>query len=261
VISYRDLVQAFHNLGLRLSSRVVAHVSLPALGPVAGGAESLVGALLASCETVIMPAFTYRTLVTPALGPEGNALAYSESAPDNASAEIFRPDLPADSDLGPVAEKLRSHPRARRSDHPVLSFTGVNATDALARQSLDEPLAPIAWLAEYDGDVLLIGGDHRSNVSLHLAERIAGRKQFVRWALGPAGVAVCPNFPGCSDGFGSVGPRLEGVARRERLGEATLEIIPLRDLLHVAVGWIRQDARALLCDRRAAVRASLRTVV
>ncbi len=162
-----------------------------------------------------------------------------------------------------MAETLRRHPRAHRSLHPVLSFTGVNVEEALARQSLAEPLGPIAWLAEFDADILLLGVDHTANTSLHYAERLAGRKPFVRWALTAEGVVVCPGFPGCPDGFGVIAGRLEGVARRASLGEAEIALIPMRDLLHVAVAWIRDDPRALLCNRPdcercGAVRASLK---
>jgi len=263
LISYRDVVQALQQVGLVPSSRLIAHASLSAFGPVAGGAETIVGALLASAETVMMPTFTLRAMVVPPVGPPNNALEYGDPRGANASAEIFRPDLTVDAAMGVVAETMRRHPRARRSEHPLLSFAGVNAGEALSAQSLEDPLAPLAWLAEYDGDVLLLGVDHRADTTVHYAEKMAGRRQFVRWALTPAGVVECPGMPGCSDGFAVLGPRLEGVARRADLGESVVELVPIRDLVHVVVGWIREDPRALLCDRPgcercAAVRASVR---
>ncbi|MGH2626458.1 MAG: AAC(3) family N-acetyltransferase [Anaerolineales bacterium] len=263
MISYRDVVQALQQVGVVPSSRLIAHASLSAFGPVSGGAETIVGALLASAETVLMPAFTLRTMVVPPIGPPDNAVEYGDPRRANASAEIFRPDLTVDAEVGVVAETLRRHPRAQRSQHPLLSLSGVNAGEALSAQSRDEPLAPIAWLAEYDGDVLLLGVDHRADTSVHYAEKLAGRKQFVRWALTAAGVVECPGMPGCSDGFAVLGPRLEGVSRRADLGESGVELVPMRDLVHVVVGWIREDPRALLCDRSgcprcASVRASVR---
>lgn len=256
MISYRDVVQALQQVGVVASSRLIAHASLPAFGPVAGGAETIVGALLASAETVLMPAFTLRAMVVPPIGPPDNAVEYGDPNGANASAEIFRPDLTVDAAMGVVAETLRRHPRALRSEHPLMSFAGVNAGEAVSAQSLEDPLGPLAWLAEFDADVLLLGVDHRADTSVHYAEKLAGRKQFVRWALTPAGVVECPGMPGCSDGFGALGPRLEGVARRADLGESAVELVPMRDLLHVAVGWIRQDPRALLCDRPACPRCS-----
>ncbi len=250
----------FRNLGLRRSSHVLVHASLGGLGPVAGGADTIIGSLLAACESVLMPAFTPECALTPPVGPPDNAVDYGSDSGRNFDAEFYMPDLPTSE---PVAERLRQHLDARRSVHPLLSFSGIKSEEALEGQTIDEPLGPIGWLAEYDGDVLLLGVDHRANISLHYAERAAGRRQFTRWALTPEGVVVCPNCPGCSEGFGAITAKLEGVARRQRLGSSTVELIPLRDLINITVGWIRQDPRALLCDRPdcvycRAVRASVR---
>jgi aminoglycoside 3-N-acetyltransferase len=259
-LSYRDLITVFRALGLRRTSRVLVHVSLPALGPVAGGADTLVGSLLSTCEAVVLPSFTEQSMLTPVIGPPENGLAYGAGAEDNLTAEFYHPDLPT---RDVVAERLRHDRRAERSMHPLYSFVGVNADEALQSQSIDDPLAPVGWLADFDGDVLLLGANHKDNVALHYAERAAGRKQFIRWALTPEGVVVCPNCPGCSEGFPAISDRLAGVVRLARLGTARVELIPLRDLIHIAVGWIRQDPRALLCEqpgcsRCQAVRASVR---
>ncbi len=262
-LSYRDFITVYRALGLRRTSRLLVHVSLPALGPIAGGAETIVGSLLSTVETVILPSFTEQSMLTPVIGPPENGLAYGARAEENLTAEFYHPDLPT---RDAVAERLRHDRRAARSMHPLYSFVGVNAEEALQSQSIDDPLAPVGWLADFDGDVLLLGANHKDNVALHYAERAAGRKQFIRWALTPEGVVVCPNCPGCSEGFTTIADRLAGVARRARLGAARVELFPLRDLIHIAVGWIRQDPRALLCEEpgcslcravRASVRASL----
>ena len=91
----------------------------------------------------------------------------------------------------------------------------------------------------------------------------AGRRQFVRWALTLDGVVECPGFPGCTAGFQQIASRLDGISRTLQLGESIIEVIPLRDMINIAVGWIHEDPRALLCDREgcprcAAVRASVR---
>jgi aminoglycoside 3-N-acetyltransferase len=214
--SYRDWVSAFRGLGLGPHSRVLVHASLAPFAPDVGGPQALIGALGATCEMVLMPAFTRRTLVTPRFGPPDNGLRYGDD-PANQEAEFFRADLPVDPDLGEEAEAFRQHPSVERSSHPALSFAGLRATEALAAQTLEEPLGTVRWLAEGDADVLLIGVDHRRNVSLHHAERLAGRRPFVRWALTERGVVTCPRFPGCADGFDAIDGRLDGVARRETL--------------------------------------------
>jgi len=259
--SYREWIGALRDLKLGRHSRTLVHASLESMAPVAGGAETAVGALLATCETVVAPTFTLRTLVVPNVGPPDNGLVYGVAP--NTEAEIFDPAMAADVDMGAFAEALRQHSQSQRSSHPALSFAGVRAEAVLAAQTLDEPLAPIRALAEEDADVLLIGIGHRTNAGLHWAEHLAGRKQFIRWALTTRGVVECPAFPGCPDGFEAIAPKLEGVTREANLGNDTLVAVALRDLINIAVAWIRQDPRALLCDRLgcercAAVRAAVR---
>ena len=98
--------------------------------------------------------------------------------------------------MGILPETLRNHPSATRTAHPILSFAGINADFTLFTQTLYEPLAPIGALAELDGWVVLINVDHTVNTSIHYAEKLAGRRQFVRWALVGDRVVECPNFPG-----------------------------------------------------------------
>jgi aminoglycoside 3-N-acetyltransferase len=263
MISYRDLVLAFEELSLDSHSRVIAHVSLEPFGEIRGGADTVIGALQQLVETLVMPAFTKRTMVIPEVGPPDNALEYGSDVDSNLEAEVFSPDMHVDPELGPAPEAFRQLSGSNRSRHPILSFSAQNANEALNIQTLDHPLAPVQWLAEFDADVLLIGADHRSNVSLHWAEQLAGRKTFVRWALTTAGVAECTNMPGCSDGFNVMVGKLQGVVRRVEIGSGRIEAVPLRDLLHIATTWIREDPRALLCERTgcphcAAVRASVR---
>ncbi len=246
MLTYRELVNGLRSLGLDRGSRVLAHASLSGFEPVVGGEEAVLGALLAASESLIMPAFTLRTMVTPPLGPADNGMSYGG---DNRAVEPFGPETPADAAMGELVEMLRRRPEARRSAHPIYSFVGVRADEYLEAQTLLDPLAPIARLAEDDGDVVLMGVDHRADVSLHYAEKIAGRKMFLRWALTHQGVVTCPNSPGCSDGFQAIEPHLRGVVRRTEIGGSVIEAIPVRDLLHVASAWLRQDVQALLCDR------------
>jgi aminoglycoside 3-N-acetyltransferase len=263
MLTYRELVNALRGLGLDPQRRVLALVNFEALGPLPGGAETFIGALQSTCELLITPAFTPQCQVIPQVGPEDNGLDYGSDAESNASAELFDPDLPAAGPQGELANAIVRGGKGGRSAHPLLSFAGVRADEALAAQSVADPLGSIAWLAEYDADVLLVGCDHSWNVGLHYAEHIAGRRTFVRWALTDHGVVECPAMPGCMEGFGAIEGRLTGLAQTAALGEARLEVVPLRDLVHLASGWIREDPRALLCDRPTcarcrAVRAAVR---
>ncbi len=248
--TFRDLLTALRELEINPSSPVIAHASLSSFGKVNGGAETMIGALLACFQTLIMPAFTYKTMLIPEAGPSGNASAYGGGKDTNRMAEFYHPDLPVDTLIGAVPDALRLHPKAKRSMHPILSFAGVNAGSALDAQVITEPLAPIRILAARGGWALLLGVDHTVNTSIHYAERCAGRKGFIRWALTPKGVVECPGFPGCSDGFEALTPRLEGVTRLSWAGPGLIQAIPLVDLVDIVKMLIRADPAALLCERK-----------
>ncbi|MBN2549331.1 MAG: AAC(3) family N-acetyltransferase [Anaerolineales bacterium] len=248
IIGFHDLVEGLR--GLRIVSRqpVIAHASLSVAGEIQGGVETALGAMLHVFSTLIMPAFTYKTMLTPQTGPPDNGIVYGSRADANRMVEFFHPDMPADRLMGMIPEALRRHPQARRSSHPILSFTGVNAGPFLESQRLDEPLAPIRRLVEAKGWVLLFGVDHTVNTSIHYVERLARRKQFIRWALTPQGVVECPHFPGCSDGFNALTPWVEPITRWVKIGEALIRALPLVELVEIACARIESDPLALLCD-------------
>jgi aminoglycoside 3-N-acetyltransferase len=249
MLSYRELVKAFQEVGISRSQPVLVHASLRSIGEVRGGAETVLGALLGLSKGIMAPAFTYNTMLVPETGPEDNAITYGSRRDLNRMAEFFRPDMPCDPMMGILSEILRQNPASRRSTHPILSFTGINVEDALQAQELDAPLAPVHMLGEQDGVVLLIGVDHTVNTTIHYAEWLAGRKQFTRWALTMQGARACPGFPGCSDGFEQAAPLLESNTRTTRLGPAILQAIPMQPMIQIVADLVKRDPLALLCDK------------
>jgi aminoglycoside 3-N-acetyltransferase len=161
----------------------------------------------------------------------------------------FRRDLPADEEMGILAETLRRHAAAKRSFHPILSFAGVNADFALERQTIYDPLAPIGALAQKNGWVLLIGVDHTVNTSIHYAEKLAGRKQFIRWALARRRIIQCPGFPGDSSGFNEIAQYLGNDVETVTIGEARVQAVQLNNLIDRVKILIKANSCALLCER------------
>jgi aminoglycoside 3-N-acetyltransferase len=249
MLTFRDLITGLRKIGLDPTKPVIAHASLSAFGRIQGGAEAMLGAILATSKTLIMPAFTYKTMIIPEMGPPDNGLDYGRNYASNRLAQIFDPDMPVDPLMGALSETLRRHPKSQRSLHPILSFAGINAEPALRAQTYAEPLAPIRVLAEGEGWVLLLGVNHTVNTSIHYAERLAGRKQFVRWALTQHGARECPGFPGCSEGFQAIAPKLEGFSRKVQIGTGQVEAIPLPELIETVRALIQADPNALLCSR------------
>jgi len=249
MLTFRDLFTALRKLDLDRAHPVIAHGSLSSFGEVNGGADTVLGALLSISNSVLMPTFTFKTMLIPEVGPENNAIRYGSGKDLNRMAEFFTPDMPVDSLMGTIPEAMRLHPKAHRSMHPILSFGGINADQELEKQTLGEPLAPIHALREAEGWVILLGVDHTVNTSIHYGELLAGRKQFVRWALTPEGVKECPHFPGCSNGFNAITPSLDKVIRRVQVGSSLIQSVPIAALVETVLAMLQQDPLALLCEK------------
>ena len=140
MISYRDISTGLQDLGLDRSTPVLAHISLPKLGEVKGGLSTVMGALLATVDNVMMPTFTFSTLVIPESGPENNLMIYGSGRESNLKAEVFSHDLPGDAPDNQASEALRAYPGVYRSSHPVFSFAGLGLDVALVNHPADRPL-------------------------------------------------------------------------------------------------------------------------
>jgi aminoglycoside 3-N-acetyltransferase len=249
MLSYRDIVTGLRKLDIDRSRPVITHTSLSAFGKIHGGPDTLLAALLSSFSSVIMPAFTYKTMIIPEVGQPDNAMVYGSGKDTNRMAEIYQPAMPADKMMGTLAESLRAHPEAGRSAHPILSFAGINTEKILNSQTIKEPLLPFKMLRDMAGWVLLYGVGQTVNTGIHYGEKLVGRKQFMRWALTSKGVISCPSFPGCSNGFEALTPRLEQVIRKVAVGEGVIQAMPVVDMIDTVCAMIKDDPIALLCAR------------
>jgi aminoglycoside 3-N-acetyltransferase len=247
-VRLHDLLLGFRDLRLGKAA-VIIHSSLKSFGQVEGGPETVVNALGSVFASLMVPTFTYKTMITPLAGPAENAIKYGSGADLNRMAEFYTPKMPADPLMGIIPETLRKYPHAKRSSHPIQSFAGINADKFLESQTLTAHLAPLGLLEQSDGWVVLIGVDHTVNTSIHYAEKLAGRKQFVRWALTPKGVVECPGFPGCSAGFGAIAADVDKFARKVQIGNSIIQAIPLKMLFKAVITRINKDPLALLCQQ------------
>lgn len=227
-ISIRTLTRTFAALGLHAHSHVIVHAPPMALRQAGIHVETFLGALLEQVGLVMMPGFTPQTMVAPRVGPPDNGLDY-DAAHDNSFAEFWRADLPVDPNLGTLPERFRCLPDTHISLHPVLRFLahGQQAQAALATQTLTEPLAPLRWLTDHDGQVLLVGATPRDNFSLHLALQMAGRNGYQRWALARDRVVTVPNFPGEADRLADLAPHLSDLTHEQQVGALPLVCLPL----------------------------------
>ena len=244
----RDLLLGLRDLHLA-DAPVIVHSSLKSFGEVEEGAVTVVNALVTVFSSVVVPTFTYKTMLTPLSGPENNGLTYGSLQDQNQMAEFFTPSMPADPLMGVISEMFRRHPRAVRSSHPIQSFAGINTEKFLTVQTMTDHLAPLGLLEQENGWAVLMGVDHTVNTSIHYAEKLAGRRQFIRWALTPKGVVECPGFPGCSAGFQAIAPEMEKFTRKVQIRTALVQAVPLNMLFRVVVAHIKKDPLALLCQQ------------
>lgn len=246
---FAELKTAFQSLDLR-DKPVIAHASLKKFGKIEGGAGTVVKAMLASFSGVIMPTFTYKTMITPEVGPPNNGLAYGSGKDLNKMAEPFHSTMPPDKMMGSLPNQLLYEKEVLRTSHPILSFAGIQSDDILLSQTLYDPLAPIRELAEKDGWVVLINVDHSVNTGIHYAEKLAGRRQFVRWAMTPGRIVECPGFPGDSSGFNDIEEYIQTDTRRVDMDKgAFIQAVSLKRLLSATVELIKKEPTALLCQR------------
>lgn len=176
-------------LGVAPGDLVMVHASLRALGPLAGGPEIVMRALL------------------DAVGSEGTLAAYvgwdaapyhhqrrwteAERARFEAEWPCYDPATsPAARDHGHLAELLRTWPGSRRSPHPEGSFSAVGAraawlVDEHPRRWGYGPGTPLARLCEGGGKVLLLGSDLANVTLLHHAEHLAELegKRVIRYRM------------------------------------------------------------------------------
>lgn len=234
--SFLNLKSALSDLSLS-KRRVLVHAS-PVLD-----ADALLESLLETTSGFITPTFTPKSLLPLDYHP------VHTKAEVSSLAQAFTPSTPADEAFGDFAERVRNHSKAKRSLHPVLSFAGIGADALINSQTLPEPYAPIVALAEEEGVILLAGMDQRVNFSIHYGEKIAGRMQFIRWALTEKGVIECPYFPGDSEGFNAIALTIKPITRQTEVDGITLQAIPAKDLLRAVVNKIHEDAYTLLCGR------------
>ncbi|MDO9546538.1 MAG: AAC(3) family N-acetyltransferase [Pelolinea sp.] len=248
MISYHEITDALKSMGLQRDIPLIVHIDPSLRGSIKGGTSTLMGALLSNIDNLMLPAFTYSTMVTPEDGPENNHIDYGKSSDENLNAVIFSHTLPSEIGNQEEIDILKGFSGSYRSSHPIFSFYGLGLDIALLDHSPEKPYQPIKKLMDMGGWVGLFGAKASQNFSIHYAEYLAGRKQFLRWALTPDGIAECPHFPGCSDGFHKLQYYLQDEFREIALENTKFSAIPLSTLIKSAVALLEEDPFALLCN-------------
>jgi aminoglycoside 3-N-acetyltransferase len=248
-----SLATDLRELGLASDDVAIVHSSMSRLGWVAGGAQSVVEALLTvvgPAGTVVMP--TQSGQLTDPAGWSNPPVPPEWIAAARDGLPAYDPDLTPTRGMGAVVDCFRHHPDTIRSPHPHVSFA---ANGRLAREIVgSHPLAPatgdaspLGRLYELDAVVLLLGVTHLNNTSLHLAEERAGwdgkrsrphgAPMLVdgerRWVVWDDLDRDVEDFEVIGDAFAGA-----GLERTGPVGAGTGRLSRQRDLVDFAVDWM-----------------------
>jgi aminoglycoside 3-N-acetyltransferase len=262
MITINEIRIAVQSLGL--SSRpLCVHASLKSFGWVEGGANTIVDGLLLEGCTVLVPTFSYTFMVPPPLDqrPRRNGWDYLTHAVSTAG--IGRVYSPRSNEfdrkfMGAVPASVLYRSERVRSAHPLNSFAALGplADDLLAGQTAEEVYTPLGALAERGGAIVLMGVDVTRMTFIHLAEQVAGRTMFRRWANASDGRAIMVAAGGCSEGFGKLIPVLTPLLCERRVGDSHWRVYPARETLEAASEAIRSNPFITHCGNRSCERCN-----
>jgi aminoglycoside N3'-acetyltransferase len=253
VVTIEGIRKAVQDTGL--SNRPVCiHASLRSFGWVKGGPSTVVEGFLAEGCTVIVPTFSYDLAVPP---PERRRLLQNGydydtiEEPVPGSNPIYTPTSTALSreHMGAIPAAVLAMPSHIRGNHPLNSFAAVGplADKVISTQAPMNVYGPLRTLAEADGVVVMVSVGLNRMTLLHLAEQMAGRNLFRRWANGPDGCPMEVEVGSCSEGFVNFEPILSPIMMEGKVGESTWRIYPAEETLATAAREIQANPMLTHC--------------
>lgn len=241
MIARSRLVDDLRALEIGAGDVVMVHAALRRVGPIEGGAATLVDALDEVAGTWMM--------TLGAIGQHEH-----DPVPFDALA------TPADPDIGVLAEVFRTTPGTVVSDHPEGRFgaRGPRAAWLVADQPWHHyygPGSPLAKLIEVAGHVLRLGADDDTITLTHHAEYLCDvpdKRNVVRRpvVLGEHGPEVRPvECLDDSDGIVDrdyfpeilAAYRAAGRVRTGRVGNAAAELLDAADYVTFATSWMNLE--------------------
>ncbi|MYA59689.1 MAG: AAC(3) family N-acetyltransferase [Chloroflexi bacterium] len=240
------LVRDLTGLGVPRGGLLMVHSSLRSLGHVAGGAPTVIDALLQTLGpdgTLVLPAFTYPL----------------SRDPDFVFDPIRTPSL-----MGAISDAGRRHPEARRSLH---LWHSISAIGPLAEtivtaggESAWDAGSPMRQIRDRDGLYLLLGVPYQNLTAVHVSEielQVPYRKPV--WNKGtmrrsdgslvPFVSIGCPPQPGHpGSDFNRLGQRMEdaSLVKVGHVGNAVARLLGGHDLRRMASDLYHEDDHGFL---------------
>jgi aminoglycoside 3-N-acetyltransferase len=252
-VTQQEIQQAIEELGIAGAS-VCLHASLSSFGQVDGGADAVIDAFLESGCTLLVPVFSstcFEVQPEPEQLIERNGwdVIEAERFPRRTDTVYSSATNAIDPDMGAIPAALLQRPERLRGDHPLNSFAalGPKAKELIEEQAWNDVYAPLRELTKQNGYVVLAGVGLNRMTILHLAETLAGRRLFRRWATGPDGSAVAVPIGGCSEGFPNLGNVLGLLANEVMVGSSQWRVFPSAESVTTAAAMIRTEPGITHC--------------
>ncbi len=215
---------------------IILHSSLKSFGDVVeGGPLSIINVFIDNGCTLITPTFSYEFLINPPEGKKYSRNGYDYSVKITENREIFttNSDCISKNEMGIIPYTMLHMKERIRGYHPVCSFTGIGpfASEIIKTQKPMDVFAPLRELALFNGYILLLGVNLNKLTALHLAEQMAGRNMFIRWALNTDGLPMEVECGGCSEGFLNLDIFFNGIDKKITIGKSLWRLFPIGSLL------------------------------
>ena len=247
-MTYRSLLADIQQLGVRNGDVVMVHAGLRSVGPMIGGADTLIRALLA------------------AVGEGGTVAAYVDFEPffeedDNPEdIPVFDKRVArAARDHGVLHEAMRTWPGAMRSDHPDAGVVAIGAKAAWL--TAEHPFqygygegSPFERIVETGGRVLMIGAPLDTITLLHYAEHKAvipdkrvvtyrrrmAESEWVEFEEFDTSEPVSDRFP--ENAFEIIATEFlaAGGGVQGRIGQADSYLFESGPLVEFGIGWMER---------------------
>lgn len=243
-LTREDIVRGLRDLGLASGDSLIVHSSMRHLGPVEGGADTVIDAIL------------------EVIGPGGNLMLPTFNYVHPVPSPYFDPqETPGRTGILP--EVGRKRPKAVRSLHPTHSVAVIGPdaerlTAGHLRQRVFGVGSPVDLLARGGGKVLLLGVGQTSNSTIHVGEEHAGvpkgswfKELPVVRVRRPDGTFISHQLDtscSCSAAFegAEYALRKHGEIRDARVG-GVCRLMLGRDVIRRVVEMVRETPDILLC--------------
>jgi aminoglycoside 3-N-acetyltransferase len=253
VVNFGSLVADLRSLGVQRGQDLLVHCSMRRIGPVDGGAATLLAAIqqvAGPAATIVVPTQTAWTSPTSREFRTATAgLDQDEYASYLAALPSFDPATTPSAGMGAFAEHVRTRRDAQRSAHPQTSFAaiGLGAAAGMSGHDPDCHLgerSPLRWLYDGDAAILLLGVGYAVCTAFHLAEYRISRKAPARGAelddsdFRQLGAALDATWRSGARFNGSAQPGTDGAPSRRRVGMKMSRRVPVRTAVDFAVSWL-----------------------